>query len=117
MSQYPEHEKLQKKQRLADVTQQLGEWLDENDAAICVVACTYCGARVGPDMPAGCRGLRGTLHDEIDTGIQYVPLPGSRNQQLATIFCVDYDALEVEKRTMLEEQRKMSRIHVVKTET
>lgn len=97
-SKYPEHEKLQATMTLSEFTQRVGEWLDENNLAVCELLCKSCHRppRTHPDSPH--------RPDENSEWVR-VPISGGLNGLLAEMFDVDLDHMEAEKRAMLAEIR------------
>ena len=106
MSEYPEHDKLQATRTLADFTQELGQWLEDSHVTLCELRCLHCNELCTADMPDRCAAKRRLLHSEAEYSVQYVPVRGTTNQQLAGMFGVDLNTLEDEKRSMLDLHRQ-----------
>ncbi len=101
---YPEHAKLGGYERVATITQRIGEWLDHTGYAICELQCIICGAVDNElDSPRTLAG--GQTCDHPDHYVQYVRLRRQVTELLADAVGIDLGRLENEKRRMLIELR------------
>jgi hypothetical protein len=90
MSEYPEHEKLTE---VADLSQAIGEFLDGCGYTLCEVL--YLAPYNGP-------GGLSREPSKYDQHGRFYPVSKSVQALLADYFEIDLDAIEREKRAMLE---------------
>ena len=111
----PQHTKLLSAIRRVDASQTVGDFLFDHGYAICELRCLRCGVdRSHLDQPVALDD--GTSCDHPDHRVQYVRVRGSLNDLLARMFDIDPDALEDEKRAMLDEIRLPRAVEDVNTE-